>query len=98
MEIQLTPKDQVRLADLAHKTGRAENEIVQEVMGSYLDGLDEVRNLLDQRLDDIESGRVIPLTSEQARENLQRRKIAFSPTALSACCTEDATRIGLRRF
>lgn len=77
MEIQLPPKDHARLADLARKTGRAESEIVREVMGTYLDGMDEVRELLDGRLEAIESGRVKPLTGEQLWKNLERRKQAF---------------------
>ncbi|MFN0103296.1 MAG: hypothetical protein ACKV2U_14550 [Bryobacteraceae bacterium] len=77
MEIQLPPKDHARLADIARKTGRPESEIVREVMGTYLDGMDEVRELLDGRLEDIESGRVKPLTAEQLRSNLERRRQAF---------------------
>ena len=61
----------------AQKTGRAESEIVREVMGTYLDGMDEVRELLNGRLGDIESGRVKPLTAEQLWKNLERRKQAF---------------------
>jgi predicted DNA-binding protein len=77
MEIQLPPKDQALLADLAERTGRAEAEIVQEVMGSYLHGVEEVREMLDRRLDDIESGQVRPLTPDELWDNLERRKAAF---------------------
>ena len=38
MEIQLPPKDNARLADIARKTDRPESEIVRDVMGTYLDG------------------------------------------------------------
>lgn len=77
MEIQLPPEDHARLADIAQKTGRPESEIVRDVMGTYLDGMDEVRELLDGRLEDIESGRVRPVTAEQLWENLERRKRVF---------------------
>ena len=77
MEIQLPPNDHARLADIARKTGRRESEIVRDVMGTYLDGMDEARELLDGRLDDIESGRVKPLTAEQFWNNLEGRKRAF---------------------
>ena len=77
MEIQLPPKDNARLSDIARKTGRPEGEIVRDVMGTYLDGVDEIRELLDGRLDDIESGRVKPLTAEQLWKNLDRRRQAF---------------------
>jgi predicted DNA-binding protein len=77
MEIQLPPEDQVLLADLAQRTGRSEVEIVQEIMGSYLRGVEEVREMLDRRLDDLERGRVKPHTPDQLWENLERRKTAY---------------------
>jgi predicted DNA-binding protein len=77
MDLQLPPKDYARLTELAEKTGREESEIVKEVIGSYLDGVDEVRELLNSRLEDIESGRVKPLTSEQLWKNLELRKKAY---------------------
>jgi predicted DNA-binding protein len=77
MEVQLSPDDHARLTDIAEKTGRLESEIVREVMRSYLDGMDDVREMLDGRLEDIESGRVKPITAEQLQENLARRKQAF---------------------
>ena len=77
MEIQRPPEDYARLAGLARKTGRLESDIVREVMGTYLDGMDEVRELLDGRLENIESGRVKPLTAEELWKNLERRKQVF---------------------
>lgn len=46
-------------------------------MGTYLDGMDEARVLLNGRLEDIESGRVKPITADELMENLGRRKEAF---------------------
>ena len=46
-------------------------------MGAYLDGMDEGCEMLDGRLDDIESGRVTPITSDQLCKNLERLKQAF---------------------
>ncbi len=77
MEIQLAPRDLVRLTEIAQKTGRAESDIVRDVMGTYLDGMDEARVLLNGRLEDLESGRVKPITIDELIENLGRRKQAF---------------------
>ena len=77
MEVHLPPKDHAQLTEIAEKTGRQESEIVREVMPTYLDGMDDVRELLDGRLEDIESGRVKPITAKQLQENLARRKQAF---------------------
>lgn len=77
MEIQLAPRDLVRLTEIAQKTGRAESDIVRDVMGTYLDGMDEARVLLNGRLEDLESGRVKPITANELMENLGRRQQAF---------------------
>lgn len=74
MNIQLPPKDKARLAELARRMGRGEQEIALDMIGSCLDELEEVRSMLDGRLDDIESGRVKSLTAEELRDNLERRK------------------------
>ena len=46
-------------------------------MSTYLDGMDDVREMLEGRVEDIESGRVKPLTAKQLQENLALRKQAF---------------------
>ena len=74
MNIQLDDKDQTRLAELARETGRGEEEIAREMIGDCLDDLEETRSMLESRLDDIDSGRVHPLTPEQLAENLELRK------------------------
>lgn len=74
MEILLSPKDQTRLAELAERTGRSESEIVQQVIGSYLDNVLDVREILDRRYDDIKSGRVKAIDGKEFFENLKRRE------------------------
>jgi arsenate reductase (glutaredoxin) len=67
------PLDAVQLTALVARLGVP----VREVMRTYLDGMDDVRELLDGRLEDIESGRVKPITAKQLQEHLARRKQAF---------------------
>ncbi len=77
MEIESSAKDHGRLSTLARTSGRAESEIVCAVLRSYLDGMDEVRQLLADRVVEIENGSAPLLTEEELLSNLARRKEAF---------------------
>jgi len=74
MEVHLTPELAARLNRLAAETGRAKDELVQDVMAGYFEELDQLRQMLDSRYDDIESGRVTPLDGEEFFANLQKRE------------------------
>lgn len=66
MEVRLSPETESRLNELATKTGRATDDLVEDAMAGYLRELAGVRNMLDGRYDDVKSGRVEPLDGEQA--------------------------------
>ena len=78
MEVHLNPELEKKLNDLAAKTGRGANELVEDVMTGYLNELAEVRGLLDSRYDDLKSGRVKPIDGEEAfariRDKSKRRR------------------------
>lgn len=73
MEVRLRPETEDRLQQLAAKTGRPPEELVEDAMAGYLAELTEVRNLLDTRYDEIQSGRVKPVDGEQAFARLRRK-------------------------
>ena len=73
MEVRLTPETESRLNELATKTGRAAEELVEDAMAGYLHELAGVRNTLDSRYDDIQSGRVKPMDGEEAFARLRRK-------------------------
>ncbi len=64
MEVRLTPDLEAKLNALATETGRATDELVQDVIAGYFDELAQVRATLDRRYDDIKSGRVKPIDGE----------------------------------
>ena len=66
MEVRLNPELEKKLNDLAAKTGRGANELVEDVMTGYLNELAEVRGLLDSRYDDLKNGCVKPIDGEEA--------------------------------
>ena len=73
MELHLTPETEARLQELAMKTGRKQDELVEDAMAGYLAELSTVRELLDSRYDDVRSGRVTPVDGEEAFEALRRK-------------------------
>ena len=78
MEVHLNPDLEKKLNDLAAKTGRRTDELVEDVMTGYLNELVEVRGLLDSRYDDLKGGRVKLIDGEEAfarmREKSKRRR------------------------
>jgi hypothetical protein len=62
------------LQELAAKTGRAPDELVEDAMAGYLKELSETREMLDSRYDDIKGGRVKPIDGEAFFEGLRQRE------------------------
>jgi predicted transcriptional regulator len=73
MEVHLKPETVSRLQELAAKTGRAPDELLEDAIAGYLQELALVRDMLDGRYDDIKTGRVQPLDGEEAIARLRRR-------------------------
>src|SRR5215831_12349677 len=74
MEVHLKPETQSRLAELAAKSGRATDDLVEDAMAGYLQEVAEVREMLDGRYDDIKNGRVIPVDGEAFFDKLRQRE------------------------
>ena len=74
MEVRFKPETESRLNDLASKSGRPANDLVEDAMAAYLSEVVEVRNLLDNRYDDIKSARAKPVDGETFFEDLRRRE------------------------
>jgi predicted transcriptional regulator len=74
MEVHLRPETESRLQELAAKTGRAPDDLVEDAMAGYLQELAETREMLDSRYDDIKSGRVKPIDGEAFFEALRQRE------------------------
>ncbi len=73
MEVHLNPELEKKLNELAAKTGRATNELVEDAMAAYLDELTAVRGVLDSRYDDLKSGRVKPIDGEEAFARMRKK-------------------------
>ena len=73
MEVHFRPETESRLQELASKSGRAPNELIEDAMAAYLQEVGQVREMLDTRYDDLKSGRVKPLDGEEAFADLRRK-------------------------
>lgn len=74
MEIRLKPETESRLNELASKSGRRTDELVEDAMAAYLTEVAELRSVLDSRYEDIKNGRVKPVDGEAFFEDLRRRE------------------------
>jgi predicted transcriptional regulator len=74
MEVRFRPETESRLQELAAKTGRAPDALVEDAMAAYLQELAQTREMLDRRYDDIKSGRVKPIDGEAFFESLRLRE------------------------
>jgi predicted transcriptional regulator len=73
MVVHLKPETESRLHELAAATGRAADELVEDAMAGYLAELAQVRKMVDNRYDEIKSGRVEPIDGEDAFNRLRRK-------------------------
>ena len=62
----VSPETAKKLHDLATRSGRAPEDIIEDALAGYLEEVASVRKTLDSRYDDIKSGRVKPIDGEDA--------------------------------
>ncbi len=74
MEVHIKPETESRLAELASKSGRPTEDLVEDAIAGYLAEVAEVGEMLDRRYDDIKSGRVAPVDGEAFFDNLRQRE------------------------
>lgn len=73
MDVHVGPETARKLNELASKSGRALEEIVEDALAGYLQEAAAVRKTLDSRYDDLKSGRVKPIDGEEAFRRLREK-------------------------
>lgn len=73
MDIRLKPETESLLMELAARSGRAADELIEDAMAAYLSEVASARSTLDRRYEEIKSGAVKPVDGEEFFENLRRR-------------------------
>src|ERR1700675_4275807 len=73
MVVRLSPETESRLLELAARTDRPPDDLVEDAMTGCLAGLSQVREMLDSQYDDIKSGRVQPIDGEEVFRQLRQK-------------------------
>ncbi len=73
MEFRFKPETESRLNELAAKTGRAPDDLVEDAMAGYLAELAEVGQMLDSRYDEVKSGRIKPIEGDEGFARLRHK-------------------------
>ncbi len=74
MEVHIKPEIESRLNELASRSGKATDELLEDALAGYLQEVAEVREMLDKRYDDVKSGLVKPIDGEVFFDNLRQRE------------------------
>jgi hypothetical protein len=77
MDINLTPAVSARLEQMKSETGLSADQLVGDALAGYLEELAETRAMLDNRYDEIKSGKVKPIDGEAFFEELRLREAAL---------------------
>ena len=74
MEVHIKPETESRLKDLASKSGRPTDDLIEDALAGYLEEAAQVREMLDSRYDDIKSGRVKPIDGQAFFDSFRQRE------------------------
>jgi plasmid stabilization system protein ParE/predicted transcriptional regulator len=74
MEVHFNQDLQAKLDKLAIDTGRAPDELVEDVVAAYLNELAEARETLNSRYDDLKAGKVKPIPGDDVLGPLPRQE------------------------
>jgi len=79
--VHFKPETEWRLTELASKSGRTADDLVEDALAGYLTEISGVREMLDGRYDEIKSGRVKPVDGEAFFDILRHRQRELLPDA-----------------
>jgi hypothetical protein len=77
MEVHFAPETEKKLKDLAAQSGRkTADELVQDVIEGYFDELARTRTMLNDRYEDLKSGRVKPIPGDEVEAYFRDKSAA----------------------
>jgi len=74
MEVRFKPETELRLSELASKSGRPTDDLIEDAMAGYLAEVSETRSTLDSRYDDIKNRAIDTIDGETFFESLRQRE------------------------
>ena len=76
MEVHLTAETEKKLKDLAAQSGRGTDDLVEDAMAGYFDEVAQVRDMLNNRYDDLKTGRVKPIPGDEVEAYFRDKSAA----------------------
>ena len=76
MEVNLAPDVQARLERLVQETGIPVDQLLDNALAGYEALLSQTREMLDNRYDDLESGRVKPIPGDEVWAHFREKSAA----------------------
>jgi predicted transcriptional regulator len=76
MEVHFTPETGKKLKDLAVQSGRGTDDLVEDALAGYVDELLKVRQMLNNRYDDLKAGRVRPIPGDEVEAYFRQKSAA----------------------
>jgi predicted DNA-binding protein len=77
MEVHFAPETEAKLRDLAAQSGRGTaEELVQHVIEGYFEELAQAREMLNNRYDDLKSGRVKTIPGDEVAAHFREKSAA----------------------
>jgi hypothetical protein len=81
MDVHFTNADlQAKLDRWVTETGRGPDELVEDAMAGYFDELAQTREMLNSRYDDLNSGRVKPISRDEIVTHFREKSAAARRT------------------
>jgi hypothetical protein len=74
MEVHFAPEVEKKLNELATRSGRGADEVLQDALAGYFDEVVQTQEMLNSRYDDLKSGKVKPVDGGEFFESLRQRE------------------------
>jgi predicted transcriptional regulator len=76
MEVHFAPDLQAKIDQLVTETGCAPDRLIEDAMAGYVAELAETREMLNNRYDDLKSGRVKPISRDEVVAHFREKSAA----------------------
>jgi predicted transcriptional regulator len=73
MEVHFSPDVQAKIEQMARESGCQTDELVEDAVVGYFEELEQAREMLDRRYDEMESGQVKPVDGEEVLRRLMEK-------------------------
>lgn len=73
MEVQLAPELQAKIDQWVMETGLPVERLIEDALAGYVPALEQTREMLDSRYDDLKSGKVKPFSRDAVIAHFRKK-------------------------